>query len=56
MLASPADEYMPLIIAMMIAFVAGALAFILMAEFVRRRTRGKAPPPKDVAGGPSHNR
>jgi uncharacterized integral membrane protein len=34
----PGDSYMPLVIGLMIAFVAGAILFILTAEFVRRRT------------------
>lgn len=56
MLASPADQYMPVIIPLMVAFVAAALAFILTAEFVRRRARGKTPPPKDAAGEPNRRR
>lgn len=54
MLASPADQYMPMNIALMVAFVVVALAFILTGEVVRRRTRGKTPPDADTAREPAH--
>lgn len=52
MLASPADQYMPGIIASMIVFILAALAFVLAAGFVRRWARGKKPPVEGNAQEP----
>lgn len=34
--SSPADQYLPVLVPLMVLFVLGALAFILTGEFVRR--------------------
>lgn len=49
MLASPADQFMPGIIASMIVFVLASLAFILTAGFVRRWARQKQRPAEHKA-------
>lgn len=52
MLASPADQYMPGIIASMVVFVLASIAFILTAGFVRRWAREQKPPAERNAQEP----